>query len=230
MTTSADKARSELEKRMIDFNGKNKARAHFTHSAILILSVFLSAFRAVHAENKEWGKIGLKTVSITTDGTECPIKLNDPYGGRLTKNGYVVEVTPPPTLKPLNIRLELECRDASDIDSMRFNVFRFDAKTLSWKKDVSHLESIDKNNVEPYIKLFTISSINSHAIGATETLPPGGDMGYPVSFYFCLRHPPRMLCGSSSDAGGVKNLNSTHYLYNKIPEILKIIGSIEFIN
>jgi hypothetical protein len=211
---------------------KYKQLRHPSWASLFALPLFFSSVCMIYAmddENSE-SKPGFKSIVIATDGLECPIRLHDPYGGMLNKFGYDLNGTAPPLKKNLNIHLSLQCRKAADAEKSGFDVFRFDTQTSTWVKDISSLSEEGKELLGPYIKLFPLKAHNSEGIGVTEVLTPGSDWGYPVLFTFCLRRSPIVLCGSMNGVAGVEPRDSTRYVYNDLPDILRLIESIEFID
>ena len=197
--------------------------------ALSWLSMVLTApWAQVYADGKPVGE--LKQVVVAGQGHECPIQLVDPYGARVRPTRYVLYKDIPDSkgkIRTVNLFLQLSCQSSNDADRPGSVPARFDQTRMKWIEELSQMDPL----LRPYTKTFPLNGLNSLGIGVTWVMtPPGSDGIYPVHFIFCLRHPPVMLCGDSSEIADLDDPRSTHYQNNVLPIALKVIRSIQFVD
>jgi hypothetical protein len=140
-----------------------------------------------------------KNTVVSTEGKTCPIRITDPFGGRLTESGY--DLIGPP-YKETNVEvlsLYLECASSDDADAAkRFVYANFDLQHEKWQPDFTSLSQEDLALLKPVTRIFPLKAINSSGVGVTQDAVNGDPKQRSRAFTFCLRHPPVMLCGSTS--------------------------------
>ncbi|WP_155639380.1 hypothetical protein [Burkholderia diffusa] len=168
----------------------------------------------------------VKQVVVQTDGNSCPIRMTDPYGGRLTETGYDLIGLPYRKTGLEALSLYFECVSSDDAETIRRYVLaKYDERRMQWKTDFSSLSADDLALLKPVTRMAPLQAANSAGVSVTQDAINGAPETRDRSFGFCLRHPPVMLCGGS--------LAIARPYSNKaglMPYALAIIKSIEFID
>jgi hypothetical protein len=161
-------------------------------------------------------------VVVSTDGQSCPIKLSDPYEGRLTQSGYTLLGLPFQRMGVDTLSIFLKCLNSNDEEHIKHTVSAvYDDTQHRWKRDVSWLSAEERRVTQ----IFPLHGINSSGIGMTSDAINGDPKTRDRAFTFCLRHPPVVLCGSTPQIA--------RPYYNKTGSLqyaLTIVKSIEFVD
>jgi hypothetical protein len=192
---------------------------------VLRIVTCITLVGAVHARAGELIKEEKSTV-VSTDGKTCPIRITDPFGGKLTTSGYDLIGLPYKKTNVEVLSLYLECAGSDDADAARRYVHsNFDAQDGKWQPDFTWLSEEDLALVKPVTRIFPLKEINSSGVGVTQDAVNGDPKQRSRAFTFCLRHPPVMLCGSTSAIA--------YPYYSKtgvMPYALGILKSLEFVD
>ena len=166
----------------------------------------------------------MKEVVVTTDGIQCPIRINDVYGGDLKEPYYALQGLPWRELGLGGFELELTCLTPDNVGRIRYNVSAtYDECEGTWIKDFSLLDS----DARRATRIFPIRAVNSDGLAMTRDDTTGDEANRTRYFGFCLRHPPILLCGRSPQIASLLRGGSKSGL---LPYALTIIKSIEFID
>jgi len=164
----------------------------------------------------------IKQVVVQTDGNSCSIRMADPYGGRLTETGYDLIGLPYRKTGLEVLSLFFKCLRSDDQEHIKYTVSAtYEEQKDQWIPDVSWLTSEEQRAT----RIFPLHGVDSAGVGMTRDAINGDEEARDRAFAFCLRHPPVMLCGSTSQIA--------RPYYNKtglMPYALAIIKSIEFID
>ena len=194
----------------------------------LAFAGFLSAFAmgfSASAFAQLWPR-GVKEAVVSSGSHNCPIRLSDPYGGRLDGNNYVLIHLPYRRTGLAVLSLSFQCLGSDDAESQRRFVFaKYDNQRERWEPDFSALSSDDVALLKPVTKRFDLRAVNSSGVGVTQDAVNGDPETRDRSLGFCLRHPPVMLCGSVPAV--------VRPYYSKVglmPYVLTLLKSIEFVD
>jgi hypothetical protein len=133
------------------------------------------------------------------------------------------------TLYDLSVNLTCENLDSKSFDPL----VRLNPATGQWEKDHDYLASIFDYNTsdEEYrayvaaIRVVNLTAVNSTGYVVTQNQTMGIDEEFRQrQLFFCLPHPPKLLCGS----GVVANLRELPR-GDLTPHVLDILRSIEFL-
>jgi hypothetical protein len=189
----------------------------------LVLCLSLGIGADVRAAAK---KAEVKQVTVGEDELSCPIRISDPYGGRLTPTRYVLDHVPCRGNGPRELYIQLSCVSSADGETLRsFVPATFDQDTSQWKEDLSATSTEDLAMLKPVTQIFPLQAANSSGIAVTQEAVNGDERTRDRRFAFCLRHPPVMLCGGTSQIARPYYKNS-----DLLPFALRIVRSIEFVD
>ena len=167
-----------------------------------------------------------KSTVVSTEGKTCPIRITDPFGGKLTESGYDLIGLPHKETNVEVLSLYLECASSDDADATRRFVYaNFDVKHGRWQPDFTSLSHEDFALLKPVTRIFPLKATNSSGVGVTQDAVNGDPKQRSRAFTFCLRHPPVMLCGGTSTIA--------YPYYSKsgvMPYALRILKSLEFVD
>jgi hypothetical protein len=126
--------------------------------------------------------------------------------------------------KPGNHRgelfLEFKCISSDDTEQIKHTLSaRYDERRQQWQRDVDGLLPVEQRTTHN----FPVSAVNSEGFAVTYDAINGEPRTRSRGFAFCLRHPPVMLCGSTSQIARPYYKQS-----NLLPFALTIVKSIEF--
>ncbi len=185
----------------------------------LAMSLSASAFAQL------WPR-GVKETVVSSGSHNCPIRLNDPYGGRLDGDSYVLIHLPYRKTGLAVLSLSFLCTSSDDAESPRRIVFaKYDNQRERCESDFSALSSDDLALLKPVTRKFNLRAVNSSGAGVTQDAINGNPETRDRSLGFCLRHPLLMLCGSVPAVA--------RPYYNKaglMPYVLTLLRSIEFVD
>jgi len=171
-------------------------------------------------------KTEVKQVTVGEDGRSCRISISDPYGGRLTPTRYVLDHFPSRKNGLGELYIQLSCVSSTDGETIRsFVPATFDEDTSQWKEDFSATSTEDLAVLKPVTLIFPLHAANSSGIAVTQDAVNGDERTRDRRFAFCLRHPPVMLCGGTSQIARPYYKNS-----DLLPFALDIVRSIEFVD
>lgn len=193
---------------------------------IATCAVICIAFVGVaHAHAAELIKEKKSTVK-STKGKTCQIRITDPFGGKLTESSYELTDLPYKKTNVEYLSLYLECASSDDADAAKRFVYAiFDVQHGTWQPDFTSLSEEDLALLKPVTRIFSLKAINSSGVGVTQDAVNGDSKQRSRAFTFCLRHPPVMLCGSTSTIA--------YPYYSKsgvMPYALRILSSLEFVD
>jgi len=167
-----------------------------------------------------------KSTVVSGEGKTCPIRITDPFRGKLTESSYRLTGLPYKKTNVEVLSLYLECASSDDADaSKRFVYANFDVKHRKWQPDFTSLSQEDFALLKPVTRIFPLKAVNSSGVGVTQDAVNGDPKQRSRAFTFCLRHPPVMLCGSTSTIA--------YPYYSKsgvMPHALRILNSLEFVD
>ena len=187
--------------------------------------VCITLLGTVHAHAAELGKEEKSTV-ISTEGKTCPIRITDPFGGKLTESGYDLIGLPYKETNVEVLSLHLECASSDDADmAKRFVYANFDERHGEWQPDFTSLSQEDLALLKPVTRILPLTAINSSGVGVTQDAVNSDPKQRSRAFTFCLRHPPVMLCGSTSTIAYPSYSNGS-----VMPYALRILKSLEFVD
>lgn len=204
--------------------GRPTLSAHWRRATVgALFCLAIGSSTTLFAQNR---LPGVKRVIVNVGGHSCPIRIIDPYGGRLDEGGYDVDRLPHQKTGIGDFTLSLECLDLNDANLIGpYVLARYSEAQKKWVADYSVLSARDRALLEPVTKRFLLNSVNSSGIGATQDAINGDPATRSRSLGFCLRHPPLMLCGNVPTVA-IPYRDKTGVM----PYALKIIRSIEFVD
>jgi hypothetical protein len=192
----------------------------FTCAVICITLVGMAHAHAAESIKEE------KSTVVNSKGKTCPIRITDPFGGKLTESSYELTGLPYKKTNVEVLSLYLECASSDDADAVKRFVYAiFDVQHGKWQPDFTSLSQEDLTLLKPVTRIFPLKAINSSGVGVTQDAVTGDPKQRSRAFTFCLRHPPVMLCGSTSTIA--------YPYYGKsgvMPYALRILDSLEFVD
>jgi hypothetical protein len=203
----------------------NLKKSKFSLRRIQLLSSWLGAiFATTGSATVVSGQpvAELKKMVVKTNGNACPITIKDPYHGRLTETRYVTDHFYTTGRRRGELFLQLECIRSEDVEKIRHILSaRYNERRQRWERDVDGLLPVEKQATHN----FPVKSINSEGFAVTFDAINGDPKSRARAFAFCLRRPPVMLCGSSTQ------ISRPYYKESDLlPFALTLIRSISFID
>ncbi|SAL56247.1 hypothetical protein AWB69_06075 [Caballeronia udeis] len=193
-------------------------RIQFLAAWLSVISTVTIPIAAVSAESV----VELKKIVINTDGNVCPITIKDPYHGRLTATRYVTNSLYKPGSHQGELFLQLSCISSDDTEQIKHMLSaRYDERRQQWKRDVDGLLPVEQRTTHN----FPVRAVNSEGFAVTYDAINGDPKMRSRAFAFCLRHPPVMLCGSSTQIARPYYKES-----DLLPFALTLVRSISFID
>jgi hypothetical protein len=164
----------------------------------------------------------LKKMIVKTNGNACPITIKDPYHGRLTETRYVTDHFYTTGGRRGELFLQLECLRSEDVEQIRHILSaRYDERRQRWESDVDGLLPVEKRATHN----FPVNAANSEGFAMTFDAINGDPKSRARAFAFCLRRPPVVLCGSSTQIARPYYKKS-----DLLPFVLALVRSITFID
>jgi hypothetical protein len=152
-------------------------------AAMLAITLAVVSAASAHAADRSPNN-AIKRVKLTYKTHECPIEVNDPYGGDIDDSSYGLEKVisiGKGKIQIVTLFIQLYCLSSDDVDHASTFPARFDQGSMRWIKDTSQIDPLLKDT----LKSFPLNSVNSLGIGFTSIMsPPGNDGTYAVDFSY----------------------------------------------
>ncbi|GAB5099312.1 hypothetical protein [Caballeronia sp. HLA56] len=167
-----------------------------------------------------------KELLVSSGNHHCSIGFKDPYGGWISGNSYAVDDLPYKKTGIGSLAITFVCLSSSDAGSIRdYTLARYDAQKGRWFTDLSGVSARDKKVLVPAVQWLSVKAVGSSGLVVLQRMIVGDPQNRSVSLGFCLLRAAVALCGSAPVVA-VPRFSKT----GVIPEALKIIESIEFLD